>query len=296
MNRQNGTIELKRSNTINKEQEKVTGGNVVTVVTFCIIFGFLWWIFSGGDIKIKHDSPDHIITSLPSVRAEYNNNEMAADLKYNGKIVEIKGIITTKSLTYGTPYITVVLFADKGLKYEVRASCKNQAFISTLRTGDKVMVRGRFSSFGGIIFGKRTLSISKCYVEKIPFNIISNEEKLSKQKQQFMYKRGYLDLVALKQEYGLNEVSAKSRYEGKHVKIIGIIEIIGEGLLDEKPYISINQGDTSFFNLSAHCKCNARQISFFKVGDTVEVGGRYTSRTLGTVYMEHCNLWKVIRR
>ena len=157
---------------------------IEAIVKIIALIAFLWLIFviyslfngesSNDASKTKDDyktvstvDEEIIYTSVVDVLNEYYNNEVAADIKYDGKVVVVTGIVSEvgKSadfLTEGTPYI---LFSNADASNgfgTVQANFENKYQISKLANIEK----GSQISVKGICNGEALYNImlNDCYI------------------------------------------------------------------------------------------------------------------------------------
>ena len=129
---------------------------IIVIVIFALI-GSLGESDSSGTQSVREEVKEEpaIMVTAFKMAAEYKENEVAADAKYEGKLVEISGTVDTIGKdALDTPFIA---FATEN-QYEIinRIQCmfgrNDVEALSSVSKGQKITVRGEVSgALGNII-------------------------------------------------------------------------------------------------------------------------------------------------
>ena len=130
---------------------------ISVIITFVLIAAAIWFIW--GIISPEPTEPTRE-TQIPSYEIieinagqlyqEYDNNEIAADLKYEGKMLKVSGIVDNVGEDIlGNPYVVIV--GDEDDWWGVQCTYPNtQAYrelLAKLNTGESVTVTGRCEGY-----------------------------------------------------------------------------------------------------------------------------------------------------
>lgn len=94
-------------------------------------------------------TPEIIRVTAQELYSAYEANEVAADAKYKGKVIEVSGVVDTIGKDFlGTPYVTLT----SGGRYEVWGvqcmfSNKDEPQLAQLSKGETVAVRGKCDGY-----------------------------------------------------------------------------------------------------------------------------------------------------
>lgn len=96
--------------------------------------------------QVIQEQPEEIYRSYYKlILYDYENNELSANKKYEGKIYEITGIVDSVSQDiFGTPYIVL---RDEYEISGVQCLFKSEDDLLSLRKGQMVRVKGRISGY-----------------------------------------------------------------------------------------------------------------------------------------------------
>ncbi|MDR0354930.1 MAG: OB-fold putative lipoprotein [Deltaproteobacteria bacterium] len=132
---------------------------------------FILFVFSSNAISDRALAADPVFNYDTVIRVsstelfdDYNNNEVAADMKYKGKHLAVDGTIDAISKDiWGSVYITIGtkrLFGTVTCYYDDKKYKANQEFVARLSKGARVTVIG---IGGGMLM--QTPRIRKCYID-----------------------------------------------------------------------------------------------------------------------------------
>ena len=239
------------------------------------------------------NAPDYIL-SADQLYQEYENNEVAADNKYKGKIVLISGTIQDIGKDFMSAYIRI----GSDLYLGVRCSFSEEASVARLSKGQRVRVKGEVSGKGVNVLVKNCSLQEKGRQEQLQ----KAQPILEKAKQQLSTARSTssaeeelanapsytLSANALFREYDNNEVAADTKYKGKIVLISGTVQDISKDILG-KPFIVI--GGSGFLD-GVQCSFTKNEepaLARLSKGQRVRVMGEVSGK-LGNVQVEDCSL------
>jgi hypothetical protein len=119
------------------------------LILLIIVLGMAWYAwkeFGRTNPDLKNTKPDYTIAATELIR-EYEMNDSAANSKFNGKVVEIKGNVK-KVEKDDMGYYTIILGTDTILS-SVRCSMDttHQQDAAMIRAGTSVTVRGACTGF-----------------------------------------------------------------------------------------------------------------------------------------------------
>ena len=110
---------------------------------FLIVALLAWWLYhAGGSSRVAETGPVPTITAPELMRA-YSENEIAADLKYKGKIMVVSGKVTARAKDI-MDNIYVALFSARPL-FSVQCFFNDSQArrIAAVQIGSQVRIQGR---------------------------------------------------------------------------------------------------------------------------------------------------------
>ena len=118
-------------------------------LTIIIVLACLLWLGCGGTKPDGSSGPSttakpveaSIVVTAPELTKEYDDNELAADEKYNGKPMSVVGKVSSIAETFGN--VTVQLEGDK-MTRTVMCSFEDEqkASVAKLKKGQQVTLTG----------------------------------------------------------------------------------------------------------------------------------------------------------
>lgn len=210
-----------------------------------------------------------------SLYDEYKDNEVAADAKYKGKIIEVTGEIDHVSSSYGESSITL----GGVIGVTCYFSKSEEGVLANLSKGQNVTVRGMVK---GKMMG---VNLKDC---KVISPGISAPAEAGQKNDAASTKPAEISSEDLDAAYDANEVKADSQYKGKTILIKGTITKIDKDLFD-KTYVELH-GRSDFLGVQCYVTQAAHnKLADMSVGTEVHLKGTVKGKSM-IVELESCDL------
>ena len=134
-------------------KNELSPSEVRNILGILILLGLLIFIF-GDDIKGWLSpilSPDYRLTAAELYRA-YDQDEVAAKIKYKGKLVELRGKYIGSGVSGGTSYALLDVPGNAVFTVQCFFPESKEAQIPKLRKGEQVVLKGVVSHKFGNVF------------------------------------------------------------------------------------------------------------------------------------------------
>ncbi len=132
----------------------------IVVVAFLIIIGAV----SGGSqnnntpamVSSQQANPQPIDVSAAQLIADYGSNQVAADNKYKGPVLQVNGLLDSVNKDIlGNPYIVIKASLDSFNSVQCAFAQGQESQLSALQHGDQIVVQGEINNY---ILGSPMLS------------------------------------------------------------------------------------------------------------------------------------------
>lgn len=225
--------------------------------------------------------PQAIKISAEDLYEAYEQNEIAAEKKYDDQLVEVTGVVGN----IGTDILNDVYVTLTTGDYLQSVQC----YFEGDEEVDKVtaIVEGQEVTIVGTCSG---LSLTNVLVKDCSIVNASSAENDNSQTttepETELIEIAAADLFAA---YNENEVAADSKYEGKKLKITGTINNIGTDILDNV-YITLDTGEV-LYSVQCYFKDGDEEakVADLKKGDTVTLIGVCEGMSLNVI-MKRCEI------
>jgi len=246
----------------------------------------------GGEESGKVSSSPSYRLTAESLYSDYKANEVAADTKYKGKVIEVSGCI--RSIGKDLMDNAYIVIGGSGFLDGVQCTFPrtSEAQLGLLSDGQQVTVKGELQGKMG------NIQLRNCILEylspKESVNTTSNTslgvvdgsiERIASISPSFR-----LTSEEIYSEYKANEVAADAKYKGKVIEVSGCIRSIGKDLMDNA-YIVVGgegllDGVQCAFPRSAEAK-----LAILAEGQQVTVKGEVQGKSI-SVQLRNCSLEK----
>ena len=239
-----------------------------------MLFRSLGFIFC---LPLAAKSEDAIKVDASNLYDEYKDNEVAADAKYKGKVVEVSGEIDHISSSFGKSSVT--------LGGMLGATCyfskSEEGVLASLSKGQVITVRG---TVDGKLMG---VNLKNCHVTS-PGNTAQSQNAASGSATQASSANGRIEITSedLDNAYDGNAVKADATYKGKTIIVKGTVTKIAKDLFG-KPYVELH-GRSDFLGVQCYVASSAQsKLGDLAVGAEVRLKGRVKGKSM-IVELDSC--------
>lgn len=222
-------------------------------------------------------TPADVIISAVQLDTEYEQNTIAADAKYKGKIIEVTGVVFRVTDELKKFRLTVELNGSPGSTVDCDFDTSEKASLTALTPGVSTTIRGKCIG-RRTIDGDKWVTLEKCV-------IVPPESKTN------MTPAVTGDVVKVKatdftDEFRQNSATADAKYKGKTVEVTGEVSfVIAEDRLDSEVKL---KGVPTFEVEGNFGTGKKAAVGGVKSGTTVTIRGKYKRKFGNAIQMSDC--------
>lgn len=256
---------------------------------------------NNGDLQ-----PTAISVTAEQFAKDYEANEVAADEKYKGNIVEVTGIIKEIGKdVFGNLYVSLENGQDLSLlSVDCYFDDNFDQQMASLSKGRQITIRGRCDS-GNSIWNCNFMnqeSAAEQERQSVDPAVVRNEEPTGSPVNSGESAAPKSAAVApivvtaerLSTDYSANEVAADEKYKNKIVEVTGTIREIGKDIFTNRTYVAIQVDPRlGFFSIECFIRDNLRQeAASLSKGSQITMRGRCKGKT-ADIKIENCEFVKI---
>ncbi len=228
--------------------------------------------------------PETIKISPEDLYSAYKNNEISANEKYEGKLVELTGVVNS----IGTDILNDVYITFDIGEYLSGVQCyfegDDAKKVGSLSKGQTVTIIGTCDGFSLTSVLVKDCKITSDVAE--PKHPTDTTEPVKPATDEII-EISASDLFA---EYQNNSVAADQKYKGKKLKVTGTINDIGKDIADDT-YITIETGEM-FYEIQCYfLDSELDDVAGLKKGDSVTLIGTCDGMSINVI-LKRCEIQK----
>ncbi len=267
-----------------KSERTGTGFPVAGIVvnTFAIVIGGGWLLlmalaFNKGGDPLPADDGTVITITATALDQEFDDNELAAELKYKGKTLVVSGAIKRITRDDRPGKVTIELSGTPESTVDCHFDRANQGDLGALVVGQDVTIRGRCR-------GK-----VHSYVMLETCALVSEEKKVGpKAPDEPPTETAAETLVS---EYNGNVIAADTKYKGKVLDVTGKVSRIAR---NRPGKVTVEfEGELGWpVNCDFNSKDAQAQLAELTVGDSVVIRGSCQGKVDEVITLGSCSVLK----
>jgi len=233
---------------------------------------------------------DAVAVKAGTILKEFEGNEAAADLKYDGKTLKVTGTVdkVDTEVWDEDQYVVQLNTASKWDILTVNCNDMTADEVATLATGSTATVVGQFDDGGDL-----GVELTNCTLAGPGADKAQAPKAQAQSKQQDAVEAVVVEAKDILKEFEGNEAAADLKYDGKTLKVTGTVDKVDTEFWNAREYVVQLNSASKWDILTVNCNdMTADEAATLTKGSTTTVVGRFDDGGDLGVELKDCTLVK----